>query len=447
MTKRHGCALLSAIIALVVALSAAIYAAVAADDGDTSAENGLAPVPAGAPFNSAAPVSTGVWVGAWSTAPSGAEPDTETNGMAGRSVRNVVHTDVGGTRARITLSNVYGTQPLTVAHGSIAVAAAAGTAAAVPATMRRLTFAGAVSVVIPAGGRTTSDAVLLPVPQGGDLLVTTYSPTSAGPVTFHEHARQTSYLAEGDHTQDVTATAYGEQTDHWRYLTAVDVLSNESHGTVVALGDSLTDGVTSTEGANRRWTDVLSDRLRAAAGSGADVPRYSVVNAGISGNRVLADGPGRPADNTSGLNRFARDVLDRPNVKVVVIDLGVNDILRSERRADPQAILDGLRTLVGRAHARGIKVVGATLMPFHGHARYTDTREEVRREVNAEIRAGKVYDAVVDFDKALRDPYDPRALRPYYDSGDHLHPSDQGYRTMADAVDLADLKGSAPARL
>ncbi|MGW1723149.1 SGNH/GDSL hydrolase family protein [Streptomyces sp. NPDC002306] len=446
MTRRHGCALLSAIIALVVALSAAIYAAVAADGGAASARNGLAAAPAGAPYDSAAPASAGVWVGAWSTAPSGAEPNTEANGMAGRSVRNVVHTDVGGTRARITLSNYYGTRPLTVTHGSIAVAVA-DTAAAVPGTMRRLTFAGALSVVIPPGGRTVSDAVLLPVPQGADLLVTTYSPTSAGPVTFHEHARQTSYLAEGDRTEDVTATAYGEQTDHWRYLTAVDVLSDGSHGTVVALGDSLTDGVTSTEGANRRWTDVLSDRLRAAAASGADVPRYSVVNEGISGNRVLADGPGRPADNTSGPNRFGRDVLERPNVKVVVIDLGVNDILRSERRADLETVLDGLRTLVGRAHARGIKVVGATLMPFHGHARYTDTREEVRQEVNAEIRAGKVYDAVVDFDKALRDPYDPRALRPNYDSGDHLHPSDQGYRAMADAFDLADLKGSAPARL
>ncbi|MER5595872.1 SGNH/GDSL hydrolase family protein [Streptomyces sp. NPDC002265] len=448
MTRRHGCALLSAIMALIVALSAAIYVGVSYVDasvGDdrTGAKNGGSPGRA-----DAVPASTGVWVGAWSASPSGAEPDTETNGTAGRSIRNVVHAGVSGTSARITLSNLYGTRPLTVTHASIAVAAGADTAAAATGTMRRLTFGGAASVVVPAGGQRVSDAVALPVPRGGDVLVSTYSPASSGPVTFHEEARQISYAADGDHTQDATGTPYGQHDDHWRYLTALDVLSNEADGTVVALGDSLTDGVTSTENADRRWPDALSDRLRTALGPGTDVPRYSVVNAGISGNRVLVDGgPGNPAGNTSGLKRFARDVLARPNVKVVVIDLGVNDILRNEQRADPEAILDGLRELVRQAHARGIKVVGATLMPFQGHPRYTGVREEVRQEVNSGIRAGKVYDAVVDFDEALRDPYNPRAFRPDYDSGDHLHPSDKGYRAMAGALDLDDLKGSAPARL
>jgi lysophospholipase L1-like esterase len=234
---------------------------------------------------------------------------------------------------------------------------------------------------------------------------------------------------------------------YWRYLTALDVLSNESEGTVVVLGDSLTDGITSTAGANNRWTDVLSDRLRAEIAAGRDVPRYSVVNQGISGNQVLTDGLGRPADNPSGLNRFARDVLERTNVKVVVIDLGVNDILRNPRLADPEAILGGLRTMVGQAHARGLKVVGATLMPFGGHRGYSDARESVRQQINAEIRAGRVFDAVADFDKALRDPYDPRRLRADYDSGDHLHPSDKGYARMAEAFDLESLKGSAPAEL
>ncbi|MGW2819426.1 SGNH/GDSL hydrolase family protein [Streptomyces sp. NPDC001443] len=443
MTRRHGCALLSAITALIVALSAAIYVGVSVGAGHTDAKNGGSPVRA-----DAVPASAGVWVGAWSASPSGAEPGTETTGTAGRSIRNVVHASVSGTSARITLSNLYGTRPLTVTHASIAVAAGPDTAAAATGTLRRLSFGGAGSVVIPAGGQTVSDAVPLLVPRGADLLVSTYSPASSGPVTYHEAARQISYAADGDHVQDATGTPYGERDEHWRYLTALDVLSDEADGTVVALGDSLTDGVTSTENANRRWPDALSDRLRAALGSGGDVPRYSVVNAGISGNRVLADGgPGSPAGNTSGLKRFARDVLARPNVKVVVIDLGVNDILRSERRADPEAILDGLRELVRQAHARGIKVVGATLMPFQGHPRYTDVREEVRQEVNAVIRAGKVYDAVVDFDEALRDLYNPHAFRPDYDSGDHLHPSDKGYRAMARALDLDDLTGSVPARL
>jgi lysophospholipase L1-like esterase len=429
---------------VIVGLSAALYVGVAADDGSDS-KNTLAG--GRTPHNSAAPASTGIWVGAWSASPAGAEPGTETTGMAGRSVRNVVHASVGGTSARITLSNLYGQSPLTITHASIAVAYADNTPAADADTMRRLTFGGSPAVVIPAGRQVLSDAVRIVVPQGSDVLVTTYSPSSSGPVTYHPHARQISYVAQGDRTEDVTGTGYTEQAPYWRYLTALDVLSNESDGTVVAFGDSLTDGITSSLGANHRWTDVLSQRLRTAIESGQDLPRYSVVNQGISGNQILADGLGRPADNPSGLLRFSRDALDRTNVKVVVIDLGVNDILRNPQLADPDKILDGLRTLVREAHSRGIKVIGATLMPFQGHRGYTPAREAVRQQVNAEIRSGRVYDAVVDFDKALRDPYNPRRLRSDYDSGDHLHPSDKGYARMADVFDLEDLKGSAPAEL
>ncbi|MEU9392287.1 SGNH/GDSL hydrolase family protein [Streptomyces sp. NPDC048324] len=443
MTKRHGYALLSAIVALIVGLSTAIYVGVTADDGTTT--NALAG--GGVPRNPAAPASTGTWVGAWSASPGGAEPGTEVEGMAGRSVRNVVHASVGGTSARITLSNLYGQSALTITHASIAVAAASETAAANAETMRRLTFNGGTAVVIPAGGQVLSDAVRIVVPQGGDILVTTYSPTASGPVTYHQHARQISYVAQGDLTEDASGTGYTEQTPYWRYLTALDVLSNDADGTVVAFGDSLTDGITSTQGADHRWPDLLSERLRSAVASGRDVPRYSVVNQGISGNQVLADGLGRPADNQSGLLRFSRDALSRTSVKVVVIDLGVNDILRNPRLADPNKILTGLRTLVRQAHARGIKVIGATLMPFQGHRGYTTAREAVRQQVNAEIRAGRVYDAVVDFDQALRDPYNPRRLRSDYDSGDHLHPSDKGYARMAQTVDLDQLKGAAPAQL
>ncbi|MFC8516696.1 SGNH/GDSL hydrolase family protein [Streptomyces sp. NPDC057257] len=441
MTRRHGYALLSAIIALIVGLSAAIYVGVAADDGSTGSST-TALGNAGA-----APASTGIWVGAWSASPAGAEPGTETTGMAGRSVRNVVHMSVGGTSARITLSNLYGQSALTITHASIAVAAASDTAAATADTMRRLTFDGNTTVVVPAGRQVLSDAVRIVVPQGSDILVTTYSPTASGPVTYHPRARQISYVAQGDLTEDVTGAGYTEQTPFWRYVTAVDVLSHDADGTVVAFGDSLTDGITSTLGANHRWTDVLSQRLRTAVESGRDLPRYSVVNEGISGNQVLAGGLGRPADNQSGLDRFSRDVLSRTNVKVVIVDLGVNDILRNPRVADPDRIVAGLRTLVRQAHAHGIKVVGATLMPFQGHRGYSQAREAVREQVNAEIRSGRVYDAVVDFDKALRDPYNPRKLRADYDSGDHLHPSDKGYARMAGVFDLKDLKGSAPAEL
>ncbi|MFD8232758.1 SGNH/GDSL hydrolase family protein [Streptomyces sp. NPDC059696] len=444
MTRGRGYALLALVVAAIVGLSTALYVGVAADDSPR-VRNALGD--GRAPHNSAAPASTGTWVGTWSASPSAAEPGTETAGMADRSVRNVVHTSVGGTSARVTLSNLYGQSPLSITRATVAVSAGSGTPAALPDTMRQLTFGGGPTVVIPPGRQVMSDAVRIVVPHDSDVLITTYTPTSSGPVTYHRHARQVSYVARGDHAQDATGTPYTERIGSWRYLTALDVLSNESDGTVVVLGDSLTDGITSTPDTNSRWTDVLSDRLRSEIASGRDLPRYSVVNQGISGNRVLTDGLGRPADNPSGLNRFQRDVLERTNVKVVVIDLGVNDILRNPRLADPNAILTGLRTLVGQAHARGVKVVGATLMPFQGHRGYTEAREQVRQTINAQIRAGRVYDAVADFDQALRDPYNPRRLRPEYDSGDHLHPSDAGYARMAESFDLSTLKGSAPAKL
>ncbi|MGW0763988.1 SGNH/GDSL hydrolase family protein [Streptomyces sp. NPDC002676] len=437
-------AVLSALVALVVALSAVIYVVVAADDG--TPQNTIA---GNRPHHdsSAAPASTGAWVGSWATAPVGGEPGTETAGLAGHSVRNVVHASTGGTAARVTLSNLYGQSPLTITHASIALAAGEDTAAAAAETMRRLTFNGSTTVVIPPGAQTVSDPVRLAIPHDTNVLVTSYSPTPSGPVTYHLRARQLSYVADGDRTEDATGTPYTEQTPYWRYLTALDVLSNESTGTVVVFGDSITDGITSTVGANHRWPDVLWGRLRTAVTGGEQLPRYSVVNEGISGNQVLANGLGRPAENESGVTRFTRDALSRPNVKVVVIDLGINDILRNPRLADPNRITAGLRTLVRQAHARGLKVVGATLMPFKGHRGWTKPREAVRQQVNAQIRAGRVYDEVVDFDKALRDPYDPRSLRPEYDSGDHLHPSDLGFRKMAETFDLWSLEGAGRAEL
>ncbi|WP_108999661.1 SGNH/GDSL hydrolase family protein [Streptomyces rishiriensis] len=441
--KHHGYALLSAIVALVMGLSAAIYVTAAAEHGPGHRRAGDSVAAGPGPYH-AAPVSTGVWVGAWAAAPAGAEPGTAADGMAGRTVRNVVHTGVGGSAARVTLSNLYGDRPLTVTHATLAVAAHDDSPAADPDTLRRLTFAGADAVVVPAGGQSVSDAVAVTVPHDADVLVSVYSPTSAGPVTYHPRARQTSYVAEGQSTEDTSGAAFTETTPYWRYLTALDVLGDEADGTVVALGDSITDGVTSTSGANRRWPDALADRLRAALAADGAAPRYAVVNAGISGNRLLADDPRRGA---SGLNRFDRDVLGRPGVKAVVIDLGINDILRDRTLADPQAIVAGLRTLAHRAHAHGIRVVGATLTPFRGHRGYSAARENVRQQVNRAIRTDGLFDEVVDFDTALRDPYDPRSLRPEYDSGDHLHPSDRGYRTMAQSLDLEKLSGSAPARL
>ncbi|MFI7382991.1 SGNH/GDSL hydrolase family protein [Streptomyces sp. NPDC049813] len=440
MARRHGYALLAALVAIVIVISAAIYIGFSGvlRDADGSVQAGGAN-----PHGSAAPASTGTWAGSWSASPAGAEPGTETSGLFGRSLRNIVHTSIGGTGARITLSNLYGQQPLSITHASVAVAAAPNDPTALAGTIRRLTFSGNTSVVIPAGQQVMSDAARLRVPQDADMLVTTYSPTPSGPVTYHPQARQMSYAAQGDRTEDPSGAAYTEQSPYWRYVTALDVLSHQAEGTVVVLGDSLTDGLTSTMGANVRWPDLLADRLRTESGA----PRYGVVNQGISGNRVLSDGLGRPANNPSGLSRFERDALGRTGVRAVVIDLGVNDILRNPHQTDPGQIVDGLRELVRQAHARGLRVIGATLMPFQGHRGYEPRLEEIRQGVNAAVRGGDVFDGYVDFDRALRDPYNPRKLLPHYDSGDHLHPSDAGYRRMAQAFDLSSLKGSTGAQL
>ncbi|ARP70414.1 SGNH hydrolase [Streptomyces pluripotens] len=432
MAKHHGRAVLGTLVALVVALSAAVYVTVATTGGTRRIRMGSHPR-----HDSSA---AGTWVGAWAAAPVGGEPGTEANGMAGHSVRNVVHASAGGKSARITLSNLYGRSPLTITHASLALPAGDGTASAGAATMRRLTFAGSTTVIIPAGAQAVSDAVRLTIPHDSGVLVTTYSPTPSGPVTYHPRAQQVSYIAVGDHTEDTTGAPYTRQTPYWRYVTGLDVLGEEADGTVVAFGDSITDGITSTVNENHRWPDFFADRLRGALEDGRHLPRYSVVNEGISGNRLLTDGRGRPARNQSGLGRFGRDVLSRAGVEVVVIDLGINDILRGPEPAAPDGITAGLRALVRRAHARGLKAIGATLTPFRGHHGFTPAREAVRQRVNAQIRAGHVYDAVVDFDRALRDPHDPRRLRPAYDSGDHLHPNDPGYRTMAAAFDLRVLK-------
>lgn len=435
-------ALLAAIVTLIVAISAAIYAGASADDG--SRDHALQ---AGGrlPRGDAAPASTGAWVGAWATAPAAAEPGTETTGLAGRSVRNVVHTSVGGTGARITLSNLYGQSPLTVTHASIALAAGPDTAAAIADTMRRLTFGGSARVIIPAGGQVMSDTARLAIPYGANVLVTTYSPIPSGPVTYHRRPGRPATWPTRPH-----GGRHRRRVHHPHALLALPDRPRRAeprgrrHGRGVRRLHHRR--ARSQSDANHRWTDVLAARLHEAAGDGRDTPRYSVVNEGISGNRLLTSRPGRPADNPSGLSRFQRDVLERTNVKAVVVVLGVNDVLNSPELADRDAILTGLRTLVDRAHARGLRVVGATITPFGGYGGYTEARETMRQEVNEEIRSGRVFDTVVDFDKALRDPYDPRRMRSDYDSGDHLHPGDKGYARMGAVIDLAALKGAAPVK-
>ncbi|WP_438487801.1 SGNH/GDSL hydrolase family protein [Streptomyces sp. S186] len=436
MTRRVGYTLLAGLASVVVLISAAIFAGF----------DGTPGLPGGAPrepHTSAAPAGSGQWVGTWSAAVASAEPGTQ-DGYAQMSIRNVVHTSVGGSSARIRLSNLYGTRPLPLSHASLALSAGSGSPIASAGSMRRLTFGGKPSVTLPIGGELTSDPVRLAVPGDADLLVTTYSPAPSGPATYHPYARQTSYLARGDRTEDSAGTAYTEQSPYWRYLTGVDVWTTKARGAVVAIGDSITDGITSTPGANHRWTDFLAARLRDEPGA----PRYGVLNTGISGNRLLTDSSRlAPTNGPSLLSRLERDALSRTGVQAVVVEIGVNDLFKAPRQLDPEKVVAGMREVVRQAHARGLRVTGGTLTPFGGHRGYSRRLNAVRERVNRLIRSGAVYDDVVDFDRALCDPEHPLRLLPEYDSGDHLHPSDEGYQAMADAVDLGGLRQAAPAAL
>ncbi|MEU9761175.1 SGNH/GDSL hydrolase family protein [Streptomyces sp. NPDC047987] len=372
-----------------------------------------APVPPAAPSAPSAPAlsavpaapsrSHGPWFGTWSAAPTAGVTDTSPDGTpARRTIHNVVHTSIGGDTARITLSNLFGTRPLVVDHAAV--------------DARPVTFRGTTGVTIAAGGQVVSDPVAVPVAADADLVVTLRTRTAKGPATAHPRSHQTSYVED--------ATGIRRTTD-WRYLTAVDVRGTTATGTIAVIGDSLTAGTGSTLDTNSRWPDVLADRLRG---------RYGVVNAGIAGNRVLRDGTGIRAGA-----RFDRDALDIAGVRTVVVALGINDVQKHPQETDPRRIADALRSLTLRAHARGLRVVGATLMPYEGYRTWSPARDAVRERVNELIRAGGVFDSVIDFDAVTRDPHRPARLLPAYDSGDHLHLNDAGYRRLGSSVDLAAL--------
>ncbi len=384
-------------------------------------------------FGTAKP-SRDAWVGTWGTAPA-APLGNAGGGFANHSIRNVVHTSVGGDTARVRFSNKFGADPLVLGRASIALRAAGDTADAVPGSVRALTFGGRVTVTIPPGADVQSDPVKFTVPADADLLISTFTPKPAGPVTYHPAAQQLSYLTgAGDHTMDGSGARYDQRTGSWFYLKEVDVLGSHAKGSVVAFGDSITDGGYSTTGANHRWPDYLADRIAQQPAKS----RHGVLNSGISANRLLLDG-GELAYGRSGLARLEDDVLDRTSVRTVILLQGVNDLLQDPRQNDPAVFIAGYREFVERLHARGIRVLCGTLTPFKGWWGYDAGLEATRTAVNDFIRTGGAFDGVIDFDAALQDPQDPFRMRPEFDAGDHLHPSDAGNAAMAAAVDLARL--------
>ncbi|WP_435216219.1 SGNH/GDSL hydrolase family protein [Streptomyces sp. bgisy034] len=355
-----------------------------------------------------------------------ASADRLGDGVAGRSYRLVVHTSVGGTGVRVRLSNAFGDRPIT--FDSAYAGLQKQGAELRPGTNRRLAFGGERTVTVPAGATVWSDPLPGKLPTASNLVVSLYSPDAAGPASGHWMALQTSYATQGDHTAEDSGTAWTIPTGSWFYLDAVSVQPPKGTGAVVALGDSITDGWQSTFDVNRRWPDYLARRLQKS-----DTAVKGVANEGISGNQVLADGAGQ-----SSLNRLERDVLSQPGVRTVFLFQGVNDI-KAHTGVTADDLIEGYREIVDRAHAAGKCVVGATVGPFKGWHEWDQAGEAVRQEVNTFIRTSGEFDAVTDFDRILRSPYDQERMLPALDGGDHIHPNDKGMQAMADAVDLTAL--------
>jgi len=356
-----------------------------------------------------------------------------------QTVRQVARIGIGGSRVRILLSNAYGTRPLKI--GAADIALSGKDASIVPGSNRVLTFDGKTSVVIPPGAPMLSDPVALDVAALSRLAVSLYLPDPTAPATFHWDARQTAYVGAGNQIAAMSLKVDSTLTTRV-FLAAIQVEAAPGTRTVVAFGDSITDGDGATIDADARWPDFLAQRM---------APRdVAVLNAGISGARVLRDKMG-----VNALARFQRDVLAQPGIRAVIVLMGINDIAwkdtplaLSDESTTAQDLITGYQQLIARAHARGVRIIGATLTPFEGaledtpmRGYYNADKERIRRQVNDWIRHSGAFDAVIDFDAILRDPTHPTRLLPAYDSGDHLHPGDAGNRAMAEAIDLHVLLG------
>ncbi|MEZ5666145.1 MAG: SGNH/GDSL hydrolase family protein [Alphaproteobacteria bacterium] len=386
----------------------------------------------------------GDWIDTWGAAPQPIwaadflAPLTFPRNLWGQTIRQVARVSLGGEQVRIAISNEYGAMPMTVDAAHVALSD--GGARIQAGTDRALTFGGAASITIPAGASAVSDAVDLSVPALGSVAVSLFFADVTPTTTMHWDGRQTAYIVGGDKTADADI-APDATTESRLFLSRIIVNAPDNPRTIVTFGDSITDGDGSSTDQNNRWPDVLAERLNAAGDT-----RTSVVNEGISGERVLSDRMG-----INALARFEEAVLTHPHVETVVFMMGINDIGWPDMVLDPTAaeptaadVIAGYRQLIARAHDHGIRIVGATLTPFNNafgggplEGYYNADKEAIRLEVNDWIRNGGGFDGVIDFDAVVQNPADPNRILPEFNKGDDLHPNDAGYEAMGNAVDLA----------
>ena len=378
--------------------------------------------------------ATEKWVGAWATG----LVTVDKSAFKNQTLRLIVRSTLGGKRLRVRLSNLYGNKKLTIGAAHVALRDGASERI-VGGSDRKLTFGGETAAVIGPGALIVSDPVDLDVKALSDLAVSLYIPgevQEAFPITGHGNCHQTNYLSvEGDHTAAVSLPVK-EKTENWYFLSAVEMVAPANTGGIVCFGDSLTEGNLSSLDSNSRWPDQLARRLSARSGR-----LFGVMNQGIGGNRILHDMRG-----DSALRRFDRDVLAQPGVTHAIVYIGTND-LRNQRGNPAEVVtaeqmIAGLKQLALRAKAGGLIVYGATMIPYENETyhpgAWTPQGEAKRQAINEWMRAhgAEHFDALIDFDKAVLDPAHPTSMRAEYDCGDHLHPSDNGYRHMGDEIDL-----------
>lgn len=359
--------------------------------------------------------------------------------FANQTLREIVHVSIGGSLVRVRLSNAYGKEAVQIGAAHIALRKKG--AAIVAGSDHVLTFSRLSNITIPPNALVLSDAIPLEVISSSDLAISIFLPKSTPGAGIHYSAQQTNYLATGDLTSapDIpNASTFGS----WAFLTGIDVAGPEGASTLVAFGDSITDGAQSADDTNHRWPNFLADRLLGQSGAAP----IGVLDEGIGGNRILHDPNANVAFGVNALARFDRDVLAQPGVKYVIVLEGINDLghagpnLFPNEQVSAEDIIAGLKQLTERAHEKGVQIYGGTLTPFAGTVfpgYFSQAKEVKRKAVNEWIRASGSFDAVIDFDKAVRDPANPDHIAPAFDSGDHLHPKDDGYKAMADCIDLS----------
>ncbi len=376
------------------------------------------------------------WVGTWATSPFDGDPWHTIPTLVDSTLREIVHTSIAGKELRIRFTNEFGTEPLRIDAATVALSA--GGSSIQPGSLHNLKFGGSPSIVVPIGALAVSDPVTMDTPAFADLAISFFLPLQqVSDVSVHSGADQDNYIQTGNEASAPDLTS-AKITPSWFFLKGVDVRAVDVHAAaVVAFGDSITDGAYAAENKNERWPDYLAVRLH----NDPSTAHLSVLNQGIGGNCVLIHCVGANA-----LARFDRDVLAQPGVKYVIVLESINDIGHLHNPNEPDYKLtaedleQGLSQIVARSHEQGVKVFGATLVPYKGAGYFTEKGEKIREDVNTWIRTSGVFDGVIDFDKATSDPAQPLQFLPAYDSGDHLHPKGAGYSAMADSIDLSLFK-------